>query len=64
MYANGQGVARDYVKSYMWLILAEKQGSKDAKKNSLIISEKMTLQQLRQAQRFARSCLARNYKGC
>ena len=64
MYANGQGVVQDYVAAHMWFNLAAAQGDKDAVKSRGIEEQKMTAQQIAEAQKLARECLARNYKGC
>jgi uncharacterized protein len=64
MYANGQGVAQDYVIAHMWFNLAAVSGEVYAVKNRDIIATKMTQQQLADAQKLARECAARNYKGC
>jgi TonB family protein len=63
-YLLGFGVAQDYVMAYMWYNLAARTGDKDAVANRDIVANKLTPQQLLEAQKLARECLARNYKGC
>ena len=68
MYADGHGVTKDLIKAHMWYNLAEaniddgfwrrKEGRRDE------LAEEMTQQQIAQAQKLARECLARKYKGC
>ncbi len=68
MYKNGQGVIKNLVKAHMWYNLAEaniddgfwrrKEGRRDE------LAEEMTQQQIAEAQKLARECLARKYKGC
>ena len=64
MYDIGQSVAQDYVKAHMWYNLAAARGDKDAVKNRDTMVSVMTQQQIAEAQKLARECLARNYKGC
>jgi TPR repeat protein len=63
-YAKGEGVAQDYVTAHMWLNLAAVKGGSDAVKNRDIVAEKMTRQQIAEAQKLARECQARNFKNC
>jgi hypothetical protein len=48
----------------MWLDLAAAQSDKVAEKYRDLIELKMTQQQKVEAQKLARECLARQYKGC
>ncbi len=64
MYANGQGVPKDYVFAYMWANLA---ASKDGEKGIEIrdgVAKHMTSEQIAEAQKLARECFAKDYKGC
>jgi len=54
MYYNGQGVARDYVRAYMWVSLAAEHHDPNAVRNRDIIAKKMTTVQIAEAQRLAR----------
>lgn len=54
LYRDGQGVQQDYVLAHMWCSLAATQGNEDAIKNRDIIAEKMTSDQIAEAQKLAR----------
>ena len=64
MYANGQGVPQDDVQAHMWWNLSAAQGNKSATKNRDIVAKRMTAAQVAEAQRMARECLKKHYKGC
>ena len=64
LYFEGQGVARDYVRSHMWSSIAADGGDKDSVKNRNIAASKMTAQQIEQAQRMARECMSSNFAKC
>ena len=64
MYALGEGVIQDNVYAYMWWNIAASTGLDNAKKNKKIVTEKMTSSQIEEAQRLARECVKKNYKGC
>tara|TARA_B100001175_G_C18907769_1_gene356396 strand:- start:11 stop:286 length:276 start_codon:yes stop_codon:yes gene_type:complete len=64
MYRNGTGVLQDNVYSHMWLNTAAYEGHKNAKKNRDIIAKEMTPAQIAEAQKLARECVAKDYKGC
>jgi len=64
MYDNGEGVPEDLVAAYMWWNLSAAQGIEKAKKNKDIFAGQMTREQIAEAQRLSRECLARDYKGC
>jgi hypothetical protein len=64
MYANGQGVPQGNVYAHMWLNIAAASGDKDAVKNRYIVAGKMTPADISKAQKLARECVAKNYKGC
>ena len=59
MYAKGEGVAQDDVMGYMWCNLAAAQGNEEAKTNKGIISERMTREQIAEAQKLSREWLAK-----
>jgi localization factor PodJL len=50
LYENGMGVAKDAQKSYMWLLLAAKQGDKDAAARRDAVKPKMSAANLAAAQ--------------
>ena len=54
MYANGDGVPEDLVYSYMWLNLSTAQGNENARENKDIIEQRMTREQIAEAQRLSR----------
>ena len=64
MYGNGQGVIQDYVRAHMWANLAASKGSKVAAENRERNAKKMTTQKIAEAQKLARECQARDFKGC
>jgi len=64
MYRNGHGVAQNFVQAHVWFNLAATKSDKDAVKERNNIAKKMTQQQIAEAQKLARECLARNYKNC
>ena len=64
MYASGLGVLKDYVYAHMWTNLSVKNGNEmsDILLENLV--KKMTLSQLETAQKLARKCVRKKYKGC
>ena len=64
MHNRGQGVSKDQVRAHMWLNLSALTGHKKAAKLRDIVAENLTDRNLSDAQRFARECIAKNYKGC
>lgn len=69
-YAKGQGVTQDYVYAHMWWNIAASSRasgdriSADAVKSRDDVASKMTAAQIAEAQKLAKLCVARNYKGC
>lgn len=63
-YGNGQGVPQDNVKAHLWFNLAAAKGEPAAAMYRDVVARKMTPQQIAEAQKRARECLARNYKNC
>ena len=53
MYVGGQGVVQDYVQAHMWFNLAASKGNDSGRKNRDIIEQRMTPQQIAEAQRLA-----------
>jgi len=65
MYGDGKGVLQDYVRAHMWWNIAAISGkSKNASKNRDIVAQRMNSNQIETAQRLARECVEKNYKGC
>ncbi len=54
MYLRGDGVPQDYVLAHMWFSLAAAQGSNSAKEQRDIVADRMTPDQIAEAQRMAR----------
>ena len=63
-YANGQGVIQDDVYAHMWMNIAAANGSSGAQENRDKVAARMTSSQLAEAQKLARECVAKDYKGC
>ncbi len=54
MYAEGEGLPKDYVLAHMWATLAAAQGNGNAVKGRDLLEELMTPAQIMEAQRLAR----------
>ena len=64
MYVKGQGVIQDYVRAHMWWNIAASSGRKDAVNNRDKVAGMMTPAQIADAQKLARECVRKKYKGC
>ena len=64
MYYSGQGVTKDYIRSHMWFNLSAALGNTKGMKRRQDIALIIPPSQLGEAQKLARECLAKNYKGC
>ena len=64
MYGEGQGVLQDYVKAHMWYNISASNGNDTGGKNRDVKAKQMTPSQIEEAQRLAKECVAKNYKGC
>ena len=64
MYATGQGVIRDWVFAHMWGNLAASNGNENGGKLREIAAKNMTPADLSTAQKLARECVRKKYKGC
>jgi TPR repeat protein len=64
MYGLGQGVIQDNVYAHMWLNIAASSGNKSAVTNRDIVAGKMTPARIEDAQKLARECVRKKYKGC
>ena len=53
MYYNGEGVPQNYIQAHMWLNLAGARGNEKARKDRDIVKDKMTPEQIAEAQRLA-----------
>ena len=57
MYAAGRGVPEDIVLAHMFYNLAEAQGQENAQVNKGVIEQRMTREQIAEAQRLSREWL-------
>ena len=64
MYNNGKGVPTDKVYAYMWFNIAAANGDKDAEEKRNNLRKTLSQSQVQEAQRLARECVKKNYKGC
>ena len=64
MYYYGKGVIKEIVHGYMWMSIAASSGYKGAVKPRDILEKEMTPNQLEKAQKLARECVRKKYKGC
>ena len=64
MYYFGQGTLKDNVYAHMWYNISSSNGNENGAKLRNIIAEIMTSTQLKNAQKLAKECVAKNYKGC
>ena len=65
MYAKGEGVLQDFVYAHMWWNIAASNGSERGRKLLDIVTKKiMTPADISAAQRLARECVRKKYKGC
>ena len=65
MYSKGRGVLQDYVRAHMWFNIAASSGkSENASKNREIVAKRMTPARIEDAQKLARECIRKKYKGC
>ena len=64
MYGKGQGVIKDYVYAYMWSNISASTGNKNAVTNRDIVAKRMTPTDISAAQKLARECVEKKYKGC
>lgn len=64
LYRFGDGVLQDHVQAYKWFNLASIDGFGPAVSNRDYLYENMTKEQIAEAQKLARECVAKDYKGC
>ena len=62
MYGNGQGVVQDFIYAHMWFNIAASNGAGDDNRKK--VEGEMTTSDISEAQRLARECVRKNYKGC
>ena len=63
MYVFGKGVTKDFVYAHMWGNIALMNGNERGASVRGHVAEKMTSSQIEEAQRLARECVKKNYKG-
>jgi TPR repeat protein len=64
MYEKGYGVPQDFVASHVWNNLGAANGDKLGGTNRDNLAQRMTPDQIAEAQRRARVCMASNYTDC
>jgi TPR repeat protein len=64
MYANGDGVIQDTFIAHMWLNIGAANGNHLASESRDKIEQRMTREQIAEAQALARRCMASNYQDC
>ena len=64
MYGQGKGVIKDSVYAHMWGNIASSNGNKNGGKLRDIFAKEMTTSQIETAQKLARECVRKKYKGC
>jgi TPR repeat protein len=62
MYAMGRGVSRDTVKAHIWFTIAARQGVELAKRGRDLAANKLTPDQIAEAQRMAREWMAKHQR--
>ena len=63
-YSSGNGVPLDNMYAYMWWNIAASSGDKGAVKNRDKVAKRMNSNQIETAQKLARECVRKKYKGC
>ena len=64
MYVNGEGVNKNYVRAYMWGRLSEINENSEGSELKRIMTIELTPAKIEEAERLARDCIKKNYKGC
>ena len=64
MYANGKGVLKDLATAHMWFNIASANGYEAAQQVREDIEAKMTREQIAEATKRAKVCMASNYQDC
>ena len=64
MYLEGMGVLQDFSLAHMWFNIAASQGHKKARVYRDRLTKKMGADQIAEAQKLARECMATDYKSC
>ena len=61
-YSDGEGVPENYIQAYMWYNLASAQGFEGAKTNKVKLTQKMTKEQIAEAQKLSTQWFERKAK--
>jgi TPR repeat protein len=64
MYAVGEGVIQNFVYAHMWGNIAASNGHETGDELRDIVAEEMTASQIEEAEKLARECIRKKYKGC
>ena len=64
MYSKGKGVMEDDVYAHMWYSIAASSGNEGASKNRDTVAKFMLPSDISAAQKLARECVRKKYKGC
>ena len=64
MYIDGRGVIKDVVYAHMWVNIGASNGAAYAGGIRDFIEKRMTSAQIAEAQKLARECVRKKYKGC
>ncbi len=64
MYREGKGVIQDNIYAHMWYSIAASSGKQNAVTNRHIVAKRMTPADIFTAQKLARECVRKKYKGC
>jgi len=64
IFDDEQGVLQDNVYAHMWANISASNGNESAIELRDLLEQKMTSADISEAQKLARECVAKNYKGC
>ena len=64
MYRYGEGVLQDYVYAHMWFDITASNGDEDGGELRDAVAKEMTATQIAEAEKLARECIRKKYKGC
>ena len=64
MYDKGQGFLQDHILSHMWFNIVSSLGDTWEAVGRDNVEKKMTPAQVAEAQKLARQCVKKKYKGC
>jgi hypothetical protein len=64
IFDDEQDVLQDNIYAHMWANIAANQGNDEGSKLRDELEEKMTSDDISQAQNLASECITKNYKGC